>query len=81
MAGTIKTDMTFLRKQNLIQPIEATFNEHGLQISKRHYKVEYEVVMIVDGRNLTFEARWPAGGAIQASKQISIASAFVPGTN
>lgn len=73
--------MTFLKTQNHIQPTEPLYDERGSPIGKRHYKVEYEVVMIVDGRNLTFEARWPIGGATQTSTQISIAAAFVPGTN
>jgi hypothetical protein len=61
-----------------------------------HYKVEYDLVVIVEGRNLRYEARWPArddheqiGKRKRAGKssymtlktaQISIASAFKPGT-
>ena len=69
--------MTFLKTDGLIHPVDP---EEGLK-GKRHYKVEYELVMIIDGRNLRYEARYPAGGAVQNKGQISIAAAFVPGTN
>ncbi|KAM0169736.1 hypothetical protein ACHAPF_009685 [Botrytis cinerea] len=74
--GIIETDMTFLKEQNLIQPVEP---EEGVR-AKRHYKVEYELVMIVNDRNMRWEARYPAGGEVQGRGQISIAAAFVPGT-
>lgn len=74
--GKIETDMTFLKEQNLIQPVEV---EDGVR-AKRHYNVKFELVMIVNGRNLRWEARYPAGGEVQGRAQISIASAFVPGT-
>jgi len=76
VAGKIVTDMTFLKTDGLISPMEPEDGEKG----KRHYKVEYELVMIVDGRNLRYEVRYPAGGAVQSKGQISIAAAFVPGT-
>jgi hypothetical protein len=74
--GVIETDMTFLKERNLIQPIEP---EEGVR-ARRHYKVEYELVMIVNDRNMRWEARYPAGGEVQGRGQISIAAAFVPGT-
>ena len=69
--------MTFLRTDGLIVPIEPEEGEKG----NRHYKVEYELVMIIDGRNMRYEARYPAGGEVQERGQISIAAAFLPGTN
>lgn len=74
-AGRIIADMTFLRDRGMIQPIEP--EEGGTW--KRHYKVEFELVMIVEGRNLRFEARPPGGNAV-AWKTVSIAAAFRPGT-
>lgn len=68
--------MTFLKEQNLVQPVEA---EEGVR-AKRHYKIEYELVMIVNDRNMRWEARYPAGGQVQGTGQVSIAAAFVPGT-
>jgi hypothetical protein len=52
-------------------------------IGKPHYKFEFEVLMKIDGRNLSYEARWPAQGEAEATGhgQISIAAAFRPGTN
>ncbi len=47
------------------------------------YVVEYDLVAIVEGRNLRYEARYPAAGGtgkVQKASQISIASAFKPGT-
>ena len=62
----------------LIQPITA---EGGLS-EKKHYKVEFELAMIVDGRNLRYEARWPIGegSRVQQKGQTCIAAAFIPGT-
>ena len=69
--------MTFLVDQGLIEAIEPDAHSGG----KRHYKIELELVMIIDGRNLRYEARWPAEGEVQCGGQISIAAAFQPGTN
>jgi hypothetical protein len=77
-AGSITADMTFLRTEGLIQPTTPGPGEKG----KKHYKVEFDLVMIVDGRNLRYEARYPMGGAgqVQMKGQTCIAAAFVPGT-
>ncbi len=69
--------MTFLKTQHIIQPVDPEPGTKG----KRHYKVQFELVMIINGRNLRYEARYPAGGQVQESGQISIAAAFHPGTN
>jgi len=54
-----------------------------------YYAIEFELVMIVDGRNLRYEARWPKstavgaipeGQRVHARGQICIAAAFDPGT-
>ena len=69
--------MTFLRTEGRIQP---TLPEDGS--GRKYYKVQFELVMIVDGRNLRYEARWPIGEGAQVQKkgQTCIAAAFVPGT-
>jgi hypothetical protein len=72
VAGKILVDMTFLREQGLIKPISGK--------GKKHYRVEYELVAFVEGRNLRYEARYPAGGKTQGAAQISIAAGFEPGT-
>jgi hypothetical protein len=74
LAGKIITDMSFLRDEGHIKPVERGRN------FQRHYRIEYELVIIVDGRNLRYEARWPAGGTVRGRGQTSIAAAFKPGT-
>ena len=69
--------MSFLVNEGLIDAVEA---DPRLG-TKRHYKIELELVMIIDGRNLRYEARWPVGGTVRSCGQISIAAAFLPGTN
>jgi hypothetical protein len=77
VAGKILVDMTWLREQKIVKPIDPGPGCNGI----RYYKVEYELVAIVEGRNLRYEARYPAGGKMQESRQVSIAAAFRPGTN
>lgn len=76
-AGTIKADMTPLVEMGKIQLTEPDEGFEGVP----HYRIEFELVMIINGRNLSFEARWPRGGEVQGSTQICIAAAFRPGTN
>lgn len=78
IAGRIVADMTFLKTQNLIKP---TVPEKGVK-ARKHYKVEFELCLIIEGRNLRFEARWPPGEGSRkmAEGQVSIAAAFKPGT-
>ncbi|KAK9564283.1 hypothetical protein V6Z77_004617 [Aspergillus fumigatus] len=67
------SDMTFLRTEGHIRPVKPD-NELG----RRHYRVEYDLVMIVDGYNIRYEARWDNGQGeqVHAEKQINIAAAF-----
>jgi hypothetical protein len=73
VAGKIVVDMTFLRTEGHIRPIKS---EHTY--GKLHYRVEYELVMIVDGLNIKYEARWKNGQEVRVirRKQINIAAAF-----
>ena len=59
-----------------------TPGENGMSQGKVHYKVDYDLYAIVEGRNLRYEARYPANesGKVQKAGQISIAAAFRPGT-
>ena len=70
--------MTFLRDDGTIQPIYPEPGKKGMP----HYKVDYELVALVQGRNLRYEARYPVGseGRVRQSGQISVAAAFLPGT-
>jgi hypothetical protein len=76
-AGTIVADMEPLVKGGKI-PLTVP---EDVYMGKPHYKIEFELIMIINGRNLTFEARWPKGGAVQGSTQLCIAAAFRPGTD
>ena len=71
--------MTWLRERRLIRAVGGQ-NRQG----KLHYRVMYDLVAFVEGRNLKYEARYPAGAGgkaqVQKTKQVSIAAAFEPGT-
>jgi hypothetical protein len=72
-------DMTFLRRENLIQVVTPAPGEKG----KKHYRVEFDLVITVDGRNLRYVAKYPPGGEgkVLEEGQTCIAAAFLPGTN
>lgn len=76
VAGQVTADMAYLVTEGLIDPIEPD----GID-ARRHYKIEFDLIMIVNGRNLRFEARWQRDGRSGGGhKDISIAAAFTPGT-
>jgi hypothetical protein len=91
-AGEIVADMTFLKDDGLIKPelpsAHSTFIGDKVKQRLRHWTVEFDLVMIVEGRNLRYEARWPPKDKlqdgdeqeVQVSAQICIAAAFQPGT-
>jgi hypothetical protein len=95
-AGIIVTDVTRLRDEGLLEIIGRKVDHDGVVQVERHYRVEYDMVPIVEGRNLRYESRWPAvdhnvtagkrkraGTAdyqVLETAQVSIASAFRPGT-
>lgn len=78
IAGRIIVDMTFLREEGIIKPVYPEEGNNGTE----HYRVEYELVAIVEGRALRYEARYPAGegGEVLGKGQFSIAAAFREGT-
>ena len=78
LAGWIDVDMTFLRDRGIIAP---TYPEPGRK-GVKHYKIEYDLVAIVEGLNLRYEARWPSSTNMEkvTQGQVSIAAAFRPGT-
>jgi hypothetical protein len=75
VAGKTLTDMTFLREQGLIKPLSPLSGK-----GKKHYRVEYDLVAFIEGRNLRYEARYPVGAKGQKTAQGSMAAAFQPGT-
>jgi hypothetical protein len=70
--------MTFLKDDPDFHPVEPDPGGKG----QLHYRVEFELVIKIDGRNLRFEARYPTGedGVVMGARQISIAASFQPGT-
>ncbi|PVH73664.1 hypothetical protein DL98DRAFT_430923 [Cadophora sp. DSE1049] len=82
VAGKIIVDMTFLRDEGKILPMLPVPDDGGVPQGKVHYKVEYDLYAVIEGRNLRYEALYPANetGRVQKTGQISIAAAFRPGT-
>lgn len=88
VAGFIEADMTYLRTQGLIEPVRASPFSTYWGTDHLHWEVRFELVMIIEGRNLRYEARWPlmekvpSGEAqsVKAKGQVCIAAAFQPGT-
>ncbi|KAH7067280.1 hypothetical protein BKA63DRAFT_521873 [Paraphoma chrysanthemicola] len=86
--GSIEVDMSFLRDQGRITPQwpSETSSYYGTQ--KKHWEVHYEVALIVEGRSIRFEARYPVKAELSegqeqivlAMKLVGIAAAFQPGT-
>jgi hypothetical protein len=82
--------MTFLREEGHIKLQEpSVYSTYQGPKAPRYWSVEFQLVMIVEGRNLRYEARWPLpsedeqtsqGPTVHATGQISIAAAFKPGT-
>ena len=82
--------MTFLKDQGLIQPEPpSVYSTHYGTKAAHFWSVTFQLVMIVEGRSLRYEARWPApknnepivyNQDVHAKGQICIAAAFKPGT-
>ena len=53
--GEIVVDFTFLRDQGLIQPVDGRFNKNGKKVGKKHYQVNYTMVIKVVDRDLQCE--------------------------
>jgi hypothetical protein len=88
LVGSIEADLTFLKEQNLIQPQLPSIYSTHVGSRKQHWVTHYEVAMVVQGRSIRFEARWPVkrdlkpgqSQAVLAMKLVGIAAAFQPGT-
>jgi hypothetical protein len=81
--------MTFLKDKGHIQPELSSEWSIFIGSKRLHWVVTFDLVIIVDGRNLRYEVRWPSLNdpeaasyqqSVQAHGQICIAAAFKPGT-
>ena len=87
--------MSFLRDEGYIKIIQPELDRHSRLHGKPHYRVAYDIVVIVENRNLRYEARWPSKtdvdtigrildlperSEIKQRGQLSLAAAFYPGT-
>ncbi|KAH7377574.1 hypothetical protein BKA64DRAFT_736873 [Cadophora sp. MPI-SDFR-AT-0126] len=59
LEGKIITKMTFLEDKKHISLIKPAPDVNGVVKGKPHYRVEYDLVPIIEKRNLRIEARWP----------------------
>ena len=76
--GSIVADMTSLLEH---PDIIKTAVDAKTGKERRFYEIQMDLVMIVEDRNLRFEAHWPKGsGQKVAEGQVSLAFAFEPGT-
>lgn len=82
IAGKIETDFTKLRDTGKLRAVVPQADGNGVTRGEAHYEFIYDLLAIVEGRNLRFFARYPAGkrGSALATGQVSIASTFRPGT-
>ncbi|KAK0653120.1 hypothetical protein B0T16DRAFT_407468 [Cercophora newfieldiana] len=75
--GEIEVDFTFLRERGLIRPVKASVDAKGRTIGKRHYRVDYTMLIKIVDRDLQCFAIFQ--GKVMEKCKINIASAFRPG--
>jgi hypothetical protein len=88
LVGSIEADLTFLLEKNLIQPQFPSEYSTYVGSRKQHWVIHYEVALVVQGRSIRFEARWPVKRDLEPGKSqevlgmklVGIAAAFQPGT-
>ncbi|SPO06110.1 related to hsp70 protein [Cephalotrichum gorgonifer] len=72
--GEIIVDFTFLRDEGRIFPIQGALSDTGKQLGKRHYRVDYDLIIEVENRDLRCKAVYD--GQEMEKCRINIASAF-----
>lgn len=88
MVGFLRTDLTRLRDEGRIEPQHPSMFSTHAGSQKLYWEVHYEVALIVEGRSIRFEARYPPKDALRPGEQqevlgvklVGIAAAFAPGT-
>ena len=88
LVGTLETNVTGLSDHGRLQLLEPSeFSTHAGS-KKTYWEVHYEIVLIVQGRSINFEARFPVRSKLLpgerqdslGAKLVGIAAAFAPGT-
>ena len=86
--GALETDVTGLRDQGRLQlQAPSEFSTHAGS-EKTYWEVHYEIALVVEGRSIRFEARFPVKSHLRpgeeqtplGTKLVGIAAAFAPGT-
>jgi hypothetical protein len=88
MVGFLEADLTRLRDEGRIEPQDPSEFSKYAGSQKRYWEVHYEVALIVEGRSIRFEARYPVKDNLRPGEQqevlgvklIGIAASFQPGT-
>ncbi len=72
--------MTFLKDEDR-PPIAEGELDPRTKKRRRYYRIDMDLIMIVEARTLRFQACWPQGsGQVRASGKVSMAAGFAPGT-
>ncbi|KAF2111588.1 hypothetical protein BDV96DRAFT_634844 [Lophiotrema nucula] len=88
LARKISLDWTILKKSKRFQPeMPLEDSVYKGQANRMYWAVYYDVVLILEGRNPRYEARWPSSPDLRAGEeqqvyeqgQICVAAAFKPG--
>lgn len=70
----IEADFSFLRDENVIEPVT---NSRGV----KRYHIEYELVLVADGRNMKALICFPRGTeSCYGYENLNLAFAYSPGT-
>ncbi|RYP47954.1 hypothetical protein DL768_006109 [Monosporascus sp. mg162] len=77
LVGRIVADFNFLLDEGLITPTDPPRDSNGRQIGRKHYKVQYSMVIQVVDRDLKCYAIY--NGRKVTECRINIASGFLPG--
>ncbi|CZR68305.1 uncharacterized protein PAC_18204 [Phialocephala subalpina] len=68
IVGRIVTDVTSLKDRGLLEIVEPEMDDDGELCGNRHYKVEYDLVPMIKGRDLIYEARWPSSDSLSRTE-------------
>jgi hypothetical protein len=86
--GYLEADMTHLRTEGRIQAQTPSEYSTFAGSDETYWEVHYEVRLIVEGRSIRFEARYPVRDNLRPGEEqkrlgmtlVGIAAAFAPGT-